>query len=164
MKKPANRLNQSTEKSLLSAKLKNSKSEAIRAGACRQAISETTNTHHVSRAGSPRGSHYSNQLERQAGQQILVQGGSYSEEEWISSHNALQLKLRYQNFSWRHHSATRLSWHQHHGVPSCRGMVFSFIGRNFWIKRHVCRWKVNVQLQKLCVIYLVHTSISSKTY
>ena len=38
------------------------------------------------------------------------------EEEWKSSHNALRLKVIYQNFSWRHHSATRLSWRKHHGV------------------------------------------------
>ena len=33
----------------------------------------------------------------------------YPEEERTSSHNALRLKAIYHNFSWRHHSATRLS-------------------------------------------------------
>ena len=56
-----------------SAKLKNLESEEIRAGACRQALSETINIHRVSYAGP----HYSNQLERQAGQRILVQSRSH---------------------------------------------------------------------------------------
>ena len=54
-----------------------------------------------------------------------TRGDSLPEEEWMSSHNALRLKLIYQTFSWRHHSATRRSWHQHYGVPSCLSQVFS---------------------------------------
>ena len=48
----------------------------------------------------------------------------------MSSHNVLRLKRIYHNFRG-HQSATRFSWHQHHGVPSCRGMVSSFKGAVF---------------------------------